>query len=146
MLLVGQVLKLKIRLNNSGYISHCEHPYLIYKVDEERKIIEVIQLDSQKGKEKHLRHPANHPIAIDGPWETVITESSYARCNSKYTFELFDEIERAKETEDTLSSGKLTYLIEHYEFMQNKPERLISDNIVYQSKEELIKLNPKLLH
>lgn len=146
MLIVGQVLWLRTVLNVRGTVSSGEHPYLIYKIDEVNRFIEAIQLDSMEGKERNFRWQSNYPIPIDGPTETVISKSSYARLNCTYTFELFDELELALKTRDTLSANKLKYLIDEYNWWHTvNAHRLNTDNAVHHTKDVLQSLNPKLL-
>lgn len=146
MLNVGQVLWLRTVLNVRGAVSDGEHPYLIYKIDEDNRVIEAMQLDSVEGKERNLRWPSNYIIPIDRPTETVISKSSYARLNCTYTFELFDELELALKTHDTLSANKLKYLIEQYTWWHTvNAHRLNTDNAVHHTKDVLQSLNPKLL-
>ena len=146
MLSVGQVLWLRTVFNTRGTVSASEHPYLIYKIDEVNRLIEAIQLDSMEGKERNFRYLSNHPIAIDGPSETVISKSSYARLNCTYTFELFDELELALKTHDTLSTNKLEVLLERYTWWHTvNAHRLDTNNAVHHTKDDLQSLNPKLL-
>ena len=146
MLNVGQVMWLRTILNTRGTESAYEHPYLIYKIDEVNRIIEAMQLDSVEGKERNLRWPSNYIIPIDCPTETVISKSSYARLNCTYTFELFDELELALKTHDTLSANKLKYLIEQYTWWHTVNVRSLNkDNVAHNTKVDLQSLNPKLL-
>lgn len=146
MLTVGQVLWLRTIFNVHGTVSSGEHPYLIYKIDEADRFIEAIQLDSIGGKEKEIRFEHNYTIAIDDPTETVITKSSYARLNCTYTFELFDELELALRTHDTLSANKLKHLLDVYTWWHTKKRhRLDETKAVHHTKDVLQSLNPKLL-
>ena len=146
MLSVGQVLWLRTVFNTRGTVSASEHPYLIYKIDKVNRLVEAIQLDSMEGKQRNLRWPSNYPIHIDGPTETVISKSSYARLNCTYTFELFDELEFALKTNATLSANKLKYLLEQYTWWHTvNAHRLNTDNAVHHTKDKLQSLNPKLI-
>lgn len=145
---VGQALYLKMRFNNVGDISETEHPYIIFKVDSENNILEIIQLDSIKPKNmKRLLHYRTRSgisptfiVPLLDPKETVISKDSFAQLDNQFFIENFDGIEKFRPHVDKLSDKKLVNLFLKYEEYHRK-EFIDENKQVYVTKDELLKLN-----
>lgn len=137
---VGQVLSLRIRFNNSGVISSSKHPYLIVDIDEDFEVIEVVQIDSLKGKEYKAAFTTNKTILCNNPFETVIDKDSYVQLDNKFTLELYDGLLQYRRQKDKLSENKLQSVIAAYKEYQQK-HHLNENKIVYMSREEIETLN-----
>lgn len=145
---VGQVLYLKIRFNNIGDISTTVHPYVVFKIDVQNNILEVIQLDSIKPKNmKMLLHykaksgvSPTYIVRFDNPKETVISKDSFAQLDNKFLLQNFAGLEKFLKNSNKLSSIKLKKLFEKYE-EYHKKEFIDENKQVYISMEEILKLN-----
>lgn len=136
---VGQILWLKIRFNNNGDVSSCEHPYLILEITEkELKTVEVGQLDSLKAYK--LAYKSNKPIYVTNPNETVLYKDSYIQLDNKISIEYFDELIKFRKTADTLSEKRLKNIIDDYHEFHNT-HIIAVEKVVYISKDELLCYN-----
>jgi hypothetical protein len=110
---VGQILSLKIKFNNCpGKISDTKHPYLVVAVDYSLNRIEIVQLDSLKGKEYKAAKESNKVVWHDG--ESVIDKDSYVQLDNKFTIENNVGLERFRRQTDKLSNDKLSDIINSY--------------------------------
>ena len=141
-ILIGQVLWLVFRFNNSGDISDSEHPYVITDIDD--TIVELIQLTSIKDDNRHLvasKH--NKLIYCEFPVESVISKDSLAQLNNTFTIDYFPELVRYRKSNNTLTEERLVDLLSSYN--DYHAENIIDENkIVHMSKAEVIALNPLL--
>lgn len=136
----GQVLWLKIRFNNSGLISNAVHPYLIASIDNEYNTIEIIQMDSLKGKEWKAMFKSNVTILNTDPVEEVIQVSSYAQMDNTFTVENYDGLVKYRKTAALLSQKKLENLLKRYNLYHNT-HTIDENKIVFLSSEEIENLN-----
>lgn len=110
---VGQVLSLKIKFNNCpGKISDTKHPCLVVAVGSSPNRIEIVQLDSLKGKEYKSAYESNKVVFHDG--ESVIDKDSYVQLDNKFTIENDIGLEQFRRQTDKLSNGKLSDIINAY--------------------------------
>jgi hypothetical protein len=135
---VGQVIALKIRYNNVGVTASGPHPYIIVSTNDD--YVEVLQVDSLKGKERKAAFRSNKTIFCDNPNETVIDVDSYAQLDNRFTIEQHLGLLRFRRQTDKLSQGKLKTLIEAYREYQSN--NVIDENkIVHMTVEEIEELN-----
>ncbi|MCM1334366.1 MAG: hypothetical protein NC084_12560 [Bacteroides sp.] len=137
---VGQVLSLRIRLNNQGIISTTKHPYLIVDVAESDNIIEIAQLDSIAGKEYKVAMKSNKAIFYDNPTETVIDRDSYIQMDNRFLIENFKELEQYRRQPDKLSPQKLSDVLQSYREYHHT-HAIDEDKIVYMDQNEILGLN-----
>lgn len=137
---IGQVLSLKIRFNNDGIISRCNHPYLVIDVDEKLNVIEIAQLDSIEGKQHRVFKWGNLPVFSNNPKETVIDKDSYIQMDNILKIENFKELERFRRQKDKLSSVQLSYIISSYNLF-HKIREIDEMKNVYMDKNEIMSLN-----
>lgn len=136
----GQVLSLKIRFNNQGVISKRNHPYIIIDIDSENNLIELVQVDSLKGKPHKATFKSNHLLPCTDPDEVVIDEDSFVQMDNIFKVDLCPELLGCRRQVDTLSQQKLLKLIAAYTDFQLNNE--IDDHkIVYMPREEICSLN-----
>ena len=136
----GQVLWLKIRFNNSGTISNVVHPYLIASIDNEYNTVEIIQMDSLKGKEWKAMFKSNVTILNTDPVEEVIRVSSYAQMDNTFTVENYDGLVKYRKTSAILSENKLKSVLQRYNLYHNT-HTIDENKIVFLSSEEIERLN-----
>ena len=105
--------------------------------------IEVIALDKTRGKLHQLFHYYNFYISYDNPKESVISEDSYGQLNTKLTIDKILELKNARKTLKKLSTKKLNALLKEYKDYQNN-HNLDEKRVVHMSRNEILKLNPKL--
>ncbi len=105
--------------------------------------IEVIALDKTRGKLHQLFHYYNFYISYDNPKESVISEDSYGQLNTKLTIDNIEELKNARKTLKKLSTKKLNALLKEYKDYQNN-HNLDEKRVVHMSRNEILKLNPKL--
>ena len=138
MFIVGQVISLRIRFNNTGTISTNRHPYLVVKVNDD--YIEIAQIDSLENKKHKAFFKGNKVIKCHNPDESVIDKDSYIQMDNSIYVELYDGLESFRRQEDVLSEGKLKDVIKEYTYYHNN--NVIDENkIVFLSKEEIQSLN-----
>ncbi len=136
--IVGQVIALRIRFNNSGMISANRHPYLIVDVGED--YLEIAQIDSLEGKRHKAFFKGNKVIKCHDPEETVIDKDSYIQMDNSIYIELYDDLVKFRRQRDTLSSEKLDDVIKAYDNYHIN-NVIDDDKIVYLTKEEIESLN-----
>ena len=105
--------------------------------------IEVIALDKTRGKLHQLFHYYNFYISYDNLKERVISEDSYGQLNTKLTIDNIEELKNARKTLKKLSTKKLNALLKEYKDYQNN-HNLDEKRVVHMSRNEILKLNPKL--
>lgn len=126
---IGQVLWLKVRYK-TNVVAEVTHPMLIAVISIDENKIEVIAIDSAKGKISQLYSEANRFIDHENPDEKVIYVDSYAQLNNTLTIEYFPELVKYRKTTAKLSKIKLDELINDYNEYHKK--------ILYQMKEKFI--------
>ncbi len=134
---VGQVLWLKVKYQ-IDIVSEVKHPMLIAKIEED--YIEVIALDSTKGKMHQLYHKYNYYINSNNPNEKDIYEDSYAQLNTKLTIDKIEELKNARKTTKKLSRDKLKDLLNEYRYYQEK-YGVDEQRIVHMTNNEILYLN-----
>lgn len=139
-IIVGQVLSLRIRFNNTGTISDRRHPYLVIDVNDELDFVEIAQLDTVENKRFKAAMRSNKMILHDNPTEKVIDKDSFAQLDNTLKIEYFDELSQYRRQKDTLSENKLMAVLKAYHQYHERFE-IDENKIVYMSKEEIISLN-----
>lgn len=139
-LIIGQVLSLRIRFNNTGSISATRHPYLIVAIDNENECVEIAQIDSLEGKEYKAAFKGNKSIFNTDPEETVIDKDSFVQLDNTIRVELCAELENYLRQADTLSEDKLNSVLTAYNIYHNKYE-IDENKVVYMDKTEILSLN-----
>lgn len=139
-LAVGQVLWLRIRYNPNT-IAQKTHPMLIYSLNE--NTIDLIAIDSAKGKIYQLMKKSNKYIDTENPHETVIYKDSYAQLDNKITIDKFENLKNARQTTDTLSKKKFEELSKKYEEFQSN-HFIDESKIIYMTREEVLEYNPEI--
>ena len=140
----GQILTLKIRINNSGTIANVSHPLLVIDVDKQNKLIEVIHIDSITPEKKwKALLKSNVTILKTNPEEVVIDKDSFVQIDNIIQIEYFPELVKCRRQENKLSDKKILKVVKRYnEYKQNE---WISDNKkVFMNKEEILNLNNNL--
>ena len=140
----GQILTLKIRINNSGTIANVSHPLLVIDVDKQNKLIEVIHIDSITPEKKwKALLKSNVTILKTNPDEVVIDKDSFVQIDNIIQIEYFPELVKCRRQENKLSDKKILKVVKRYnEYKQNE---WISDNKkVFMNKEEILNLNNNL--
>ena len=140
MLEVGQVLSLKIRFNNKGDIAKVPHPYIIASVTDD--YVEILQIDSLKGKEHKALFASNKVIFYDNPQETVIDKDSYVQLDNRLTIENHCGLLNYRRQQDVLSKEKLESLLEAYAEYHEKYS-VDENKIVHITEAELNQINAK---
>ena len=140
-LIIGQVLAMRIRFNNSGDVAKRKHPYLIVGIDEALGMVEVAQLDILAGKEYKAMMKSNKIICCDNPDETVIDKDSYIQLDNSFQLEYFEGLSLYRRQIDILSEGKLLDVLTAYRKYHDGNE-IDENKIVFMSVEEILALNP----
>ncbi|SDB14489.1 hypothetical protein [Eubacterium oxidoreducens] len=139
---IGQIITLRMRVNNSGTILN-PHPYLVLFVNADDNYIEIAQVDSLKNKEYKALKKSNKIIYCDAPLETVIDKDSFIQLDNCLRIEYFDDICLLRRQEDKLSDKKFQEVIRAYIDYQNN--NYIDENKqVYVSESELKGYNSRL--
>lgn len=139
-LVVGQVLALRIRFNNTGTISATKHPYLIISIDNENEYVEIAQIDSLVGKEYKAAFRGNKAIFNSNPQETVIDKDSFIQLDNTIRIELCPELENYRRQTDTLSAAKLSEVLDAYTKYHDRYS-IDENKVVYMDKNEILALN-----
>ena len=141
----GQVLSLKIRINNSGIVANKSHPVLVIDVDKERNIIEIAHIDSiTEDKKWKALLKSNVTIKKYNHTETVIDKDSFVQIDNIIQLEYFPELIKKRRQEDKLSEEKFNKVITRYtEYKEN--EWIEDDKKVFMTKEEIILLNSDII-
>lgn len=137
---VGQVLWLKLQFKRGGEFSDKVHPYMVEKIDERQRRVDLIQFDSLEGKLHFALNDECHVIENREPIETVITKDSYAQLDKIIRIELFEELTCFRKTADKLSKYKADKLIlKHRNYITDNDIEF--ENILNYTKEEIINNN-----
>ena len=135
----GQVLWLRLRFENGGNFSDIKHPYLVIDVDNGIEVVEVLQLDSLKGREYYLFEKGN--IEVKAEDETVLKEDSYIQLGKIIKLQHFNGLENFRETTDLLSRSKLTQILwRREEFIRFND--IEDKNNLFFTREEILEHNP----
>lgn len=139
---VGQIITLRMRVNNSGTILS-PHPYLVLFANSIDNYIEIAQIDSLEGKEYKAFKKSNKIIYCDEPHEVVIDKDSYIQMDNCLRIEYFDDLCLLRRQIDKLSSIKFQDVINAYSDYQ--ANNFIDENKqVYVSAAELKEYNSRL--
>lgn len=139
-LIIGQVLSLRIRFNNSGLISAKRHPYLIVAIDEENEFVEIAQIDSLAGKEYKAAFRGNKAIFNSNPQETVIDKDCFVQLDNTIRIELCPELKKYRRQPDILSEKKLNAVLTAYRSYHNRYQ-IDENKVIYMDKAEIMSLN-----
>ena len=138
----GQVLWLIMPFNNSGDVASVPHPYIVYRINRDLNVCELIQLDSLAGKMHKALMKSNKLVMNTGPDETVILKPGFAQLDNTMQVELFDGLESFRHTTDRLSGVKFDAVSKAYK-TYHAEHQIDEDKIVYVSADRLMKLNGK---
>ena len=139
-LIIGQVLWLVFRFNNTGDVSETKHPYLVAYIGED--VVEVIQLTSLKeGNMSLALSKRNKVIECEFPVESVINKDSVAQLDNKFTIDNYCGLSQFRQTVVTLTEDRLRDVLSDYaKYHRNN---VIDENrIVHLTKDEIELLNP----
>ena len=137
---VGHVLSILLRFNNQGDKAKERHPCLIVAIHKELKAVEIVQLNSLKGKEHKAFNKYNKVILHTNPDEIVIDKDSFAQLSNRFTIAWFPGLVNYRRQPDKLSETKLESVIRAYRDYHRK-NQIDENKIVHMDELEITELN-----